>query len=267
MTAVRLHAVWVLYRRSIRELVSLGPQTLVAPLVVPVFVLLVYSALFSQVFERLGTHLPGTPGFDPTINYAQYVLAGPIVMSAMLGTASAGIGVAVERQLGFYDRMELSPLGPAQSQFGRRLADGTRIALFAVVLTLVAWGAGAHIAHWPLALAVTVPLAACLGMAWGGLAFALCLRSGSAEAAQAVTPLFLPALFLSTAFVPLPLIPHWLRPIVEYNPLSAVCDAIRHAAAGSLNGSAVLRSAVEIAVLAALTQTLIRRAERKVAAR
>ncbi|MUN40932.1 ABC transporter permease [Actinomadura litoris] len=264
MIAVRLRATWVLYRRSIRELVALGPQTLVAPLVVPAFVLVVYSVLFSEVFETLGTRIPGTPGFDGDVNYAQYVLAGPMVMSAMLGTASAGIGVAVERQLGFYDRMELSPLGPSQSQFGRRLGDGTRIALFVLILTFVAWGSGAHIANWPLALAVTIPLAAGLGMAYGGLAFALCLRSGSAEAAQAVTPLFLPFLLLSTAFVPLQLIPEWLRTTVEWNPLSAVCDAIRGAAAGHFEGSAVLRSAVEIAVLGTLTQILVIRAERKV---
>jgi ABC-2 type transport system permease protein len=187
-----------------------------------------------------------------------------MVMSALLGTASAGIGVAVERQLGFYDRMELSPLGPSISQIGRRLGDGTRIALFVVVLSCVGWAAGAEVTNWPLALGVTIPLATMLGMAYGGLAYSLCLRTGSAEAAQAVTPLFLPALFMSTAFVPLPLIPHWLRPVVEHNPLSAVCEAIRLAYAGQVGGAAILRSVVEIGILAAVTQTLILRAESRV---
>jgi ABC-2 type transport system permease protein len=48
-----LAAVWVLYRRTLQELIALGPQTLVAPLVVPSFVLLVYSDLFAEVFARL----------------------------------------------------------------------------------------------------------------------------------------------------------------------------------------------------------------------
>ena len=259
-----VEAVWVLYRRTLRELVALGPQTLVAPLVVPSFVLLVYSALFSEVFARLGIPLVDTPGFGPRPHYVQYVIAGPMVMSALLGTASAGIGVAVERQLGFYDRMELSPLGPSISQIGRRLGDGTRIALFIVVLTFVARAAGAEIASWPLALGITIPLAAALGMAYGGLAFSLCLRSGSAEAAQAVTPLFLPLLFMSSAFVPLPLIPAWLQPVVEYNPLSSVCAVIRLAYAGQVSGSAILRSIVGIGALAVFTQILIIRAERRV---
>jgi ABC-2 type transport system permease protein len=267
MMAPRLRAVWVLYRRSLRELVSLGPQTLVAPLVVPSFVLLVYSGLFSEVFTRLDFHITGVPGFGPRSHYVQYLIAAPIAMSALLATASAGIGVAVERQLGFYERMELSLLGPSMSQFGRRLADGTRIAIFVVVLSLVGLAAGAHVTNWPLALGVTIPLAATLGMAYGGLAFALCLRSGSAEAAQAVTPLFLPLLFMSTAFVPLRLMPHWLHPIVRYNPLSSVCDTIRLAYVGHVDGPTLLRSVAEVLVLAVLTQTLIVRAERRVRSR
>ncbi len=264
MTGPRLRAVWVMYRRTLRELITLGPQTLVAPLVVPCFVLLIYPGLFSEVFARLDFRILDTPGFGPEPHYVQYLIAAPMVMSALLGTASAGIGVAVERQLGFYDRMELSPLGPSMSQIGRRLGDGTRIALFIVVLTLVGWASGAKIASWPLALGVTIPLAMGLGMAYGGFAFSLCLRMGSAEAAQAVTPLFLPLLFTSTAFVPLPLVPSWLSPVVHFNPLSAVCDTIRFAYAGQVNGPALLRSIAEIAALAVVTQILIVRAERRV---
>jgi ABC-2 type transport system permease protein len=261
-----IRAMLVLYRRSLRELVALGPQTIVVPLVVPIFVLLAYSSIFSGVFARLHLHLAGSPGFDGRTDYLQYLLAAPMVMAALLATASAGIGVAVERQLGFYDRMLISPLGPTISQFGRRLGDGTRIGAFVTTLSLVAWAAGAHITDWPLGLSLTIPLAATLGMAYGGLAFALCLRTGSAEAAQAVTPLFFPLLFMSTAFVPLPLVPGWLRPIAAHNPLSAICDSIRLAYVGHFDGQAVLKSVIGIAVLALMTQTLIARAERWVRA-
>ena len=262
-----VHAIGVMYRRSLRELVSLGPQTMVVPLVVPCFILLMYPAISSDVFLRLHVEIEGFPGFGSRPSYIQYLIAAPIAMAALLATASAGIGVAVERQLGFYDRMQLAPLGPAMSQIARRLGDGTRIALFVVVLTLVGWVAGVRIANWPLALIVTVTLSASLGMAYGGLAFSFCLRSGSAEAAQAITPLFLPALFMSSAFVPLPLLPGWLRPIAEHNPLSAICDAIRLADAGQVSGSALLESGIYIAGLATISQLLIVRAERRVGRR
>jgi ABC-2 type transport system permease protein len=260
-------AIWVLYRRSLRELIALGPQTLVVPLIVPCFILLAYSGLASTVFVRLNLHVVGLPGFGPRPHYIQYLVAAPVAMAALLATASAGVGVAVERQLGFYERMQLSPFGPSISQIGRRLGDGTRIALFVTVLTVVGWVAGVRIADWPLALAVTIPLATTLGIAYGGLAFSICLRTGSAEAAQAITPLFLPALFMSTAFIPLPLIPGWLHIVAEYNPLSAVCDAIRLADVGMVKGSVLLKSVAGIGGLGVITQTLVLRAERRVGMR
>jgi ABC-2 type transport system permease protein len=267
MMTTTVRAIWVLYRRSLRELLALGPQTMVVPLVVPCFVLLAYPAVSAAVFHRIQVQVPGAPGFGAEPHYIQYVIAAPVAMAALLATASAGIGVAVERQLGFYDRMQLAPLGPSISQIARRLGDGTRIAVFVVLLTLVGRAAGADIPNWPLALAVTLVLSVTLGVAYGGFAFSLCLRSGSAEAAQAITPLFLPALFLSTAFVPLPLLPGWLRPIAEYNPLSAVCDAIRFADAGILSGPSLLKSAVGIGALGLITQVLVIRAEHRVAGR
>lgn len=260
-------AIWVLYRRTLHELIALGPQTLIVPLVVPCFVMLVYSGIFSTAFLRFHVQVPGLRQFGPHPHYIQYLIAAPVAMAALFATASAGIGVAVERQLGFYDRMQLSALGPSPSQLARRLGDGTRIALFATVLLVVGWLAGAEVADWPLALAVTVTLASSLGMAYGGFAFSVCLRTGSAEAAQAVTPLFLPVLFMSTAFVPLSLIPGWLHTVAEYNPLSAVCDAIRLAVAGQLSAGALLKSALGIGAIALVTQTLILRAERRVARR
>lgn len=268
MTAVRrLVATGTLYRRSLRELASLGPQTLVVPLVVPTFILVVYASLFSQVFVRLHVRLPGVPGFGSHPHYLQYVLAAPMVMAALLATASAGVGVAVERQLGFYDRMQLSPLGPSVSQVARRLADGTRIAAFVTILSVVAWLAGASIRDWPLGLAVTIPLTAALGVAYGGLTFSLCLRSGSAEAAQAVTPLFFPFLFMSTAFAPPPLVPGWIHTVAGANPLSAVCDTVRLAFLGHVDAGSLLRSVAGVAAIAVVTQLLIVRAERRVANR
>ncbi len=260
-----LRAVLVAYQRAIRELLSLGVQTMVVPLFVPLFILLGYSSIFADVFSQV--ELPDTPGFSGDDRYLQYVLAAPMVMAALLATASAGVGVAVERQLGFYDRMLLSPLGPSPSQYARRLADGTRIALFVSVLSVVAWLAGAHITDWVLGLGLTIPLTASLGMAYGGLTFSFCLRSGSAEAAQAITPMFFPLLFLSTAFVPLAVVPGWLHPIARWNPLSAICETIRFAFIGDLRVGALLHAVAGIALLAACTQTLVAGAERSVAAR
>jgi ABC-2 type transport system permease protein len=266
MTA-HLRAVWILYQRAIREFIALGPAVLIVPLTVPVFMLVVYPRVFSSVFDSLGGKVAGTPGVGVDFNYLAYIAPATMVMASLLASGSAAVGVAVERQVGYYDRMLLTPLGPGISQAGRRMADATRMALFIVVLSLLAQLNGAGFHNVLFGLAISVPLVAALGVAYGGLAYSLCLSSGSAEATQAITPLFFPILFMSTAFIPLALMPEWLQPIARNAPLSSVCDTVRLAFAGQFDLSTLSKGVAGIAVLALLSQWLIRRAQRKAARR
>jgi ABC-2 type transport system permease protein len=260
-------AVWVMYRRAIAEFVALGPSIIIVPLVVPLFMLVVYPRVFASVMEQLHVTLAGTPGFEVHTDYLQYVAPAAVVMAGLLASGTAGIGTAVERQLGFYDRMELSPFGPSVSEAGRRLADASRIALFVVVLSVVAWIDGDPITNWVLGLAVPILLVPGLSVAYGGIAFALCLRTGSAEGTQAVTPLFFPALFMSTAFLPRPLLPSWLQGIARYNPISGITDATRAAYVGRFDGNGVRIGLIGIACTGMLTQVLVTLARRRVSAR
>ncbi len=261
-----LRALWVMYRRSLREIVGLGVQTLVAPLFIPSFMMLVYANLYTEVFDRLGVDLFAA-GIEGADFYLQYMVAAPIVMSSFFATASAGVGIAVERQIGFYDRMAITPLGGRPDQWARRLADGTRILVFVTVLLLLAGLVGVEFRGvWQLVV-VVLPLCAALGVAYGGLAFSLCLRSGSAEAAQAVTPLFFPFLFLSSAFVPPALMPGWMSAVADVNPVSWICNAIRLAVLGRASLADCATAWAGVIGLAVLTQFLVERANARVALR
>lgn len=261
-----LRALSVMYRRSLSEIAGLGVQTMVAPLFIPAFMMLVYANLYTEIFDRLGVNLFATTGLDGPEGYLQYMVAAPIVMASFFATASAGVGIAVERQAGFFDRLAITPLGTRPDQFARRLADGTRIVVFVLALVALARVAGAEVSSLAQIALVVLPLCAALGMAYGGLAFSLCLRSGSAEAAQAVTPLFFPFLFLSSAFVPPPLMPDWMRTLSELNPVSWISDAIRLAFIGEAGVAEISLAWAGVLGLAAITQLLVERANRKVAA-
>jgi ABC-2 type transport system permease protein len=182
----------------------------------------------------------------------------------MLGSTTAGISTAVERQTGFYDRLRITPVGVGAAQVGRRAADGTRLAIFALVLSVAAWINGATVLNWPLGLLLAMGFAAWWGVAYGGLAFALCLRTGGAEAAQAITPLFFPLLFMSTAFVPHALLPGWLSAVATWNPMTYVCDVIRAGFSDQFVFSALWRACVGTAALTIVTSYMIRSARRAV---
>lgn len=239
-------------RRSLREFRRLILVVVAVPLIVPIFVLTVFSRVFEAVIQ--------IPAFEGGTSYAQYVVPAALLMSVML-SATAATSVAVERQSGFYDRMRISPRGVRSSNSARRLADGLKVGGFAFVLIVISWFNGAKIESWPLVLVLGVGLSVLWGIAYGGMAFAVSLRSGRPEAAEAVLPLFFPLLFMSSAFLPLPLLPSWMQTIARYNPLTYLSDTMRNAYMGQLDWAALGWSMVGIAVLGALTHVSVRAAE------
>jgi len=252
MTA--LTTVPAMYRRSLREVTRVLISTTFVPLLLPVFMLTIFARVFSAVVN--------VPGFAGSTAYAGYITPAVILMAVMLGSPTAGISTAVEIQTGFYDRMRMSPAGVGPSMLARRLADATRLAGFVLILLVAARIDGVSVRNWPLALLVSVTLGAWWGVAYGGVALSVCLKTGSAELAQALIPLFFPILFMSTAFMPLQLLPGWLQGIARYNPVSYLCDVIRGALSGHVPAGALWRALLGIVMVTAFTQFLVWRAGR-----
>jgi ABC-2 type transport system permease protein len=250
---VAARGIWTCYRRVLREFLRLPLSVFVIPLVLPIFVVTMVGRVYADVM-----HLGGV-GWYPT-----YLIPAAVLMAAMLGSGTAGVTTAIDRQTRFYDRLRISPLGARYADFGRRLADMTRLAAFAVVLLLVAALNGSQIESWPLAIVLSAGFAALWGFAYGGLSFAVCLRTGSAEISQALIPLFFPVLFASNAVMPTDLLPDWLAGIAAYNPLTYIAEAIRAGVDGRADGSAIAIGLAGTAALAAVTQSLIWNARRHV---
>jgi ABC-2 type transport system permease protein len=246
----------IMYRRAIRETRRIILVVIAIPLIVPIFMLLVFSQVFAPIIQ--------VAGFTEADSYVQYIAPGTILMAVML-SATGAVHVAVERQGGFYDRMRISPLGPHASNLARRAADATKLVLFALVLVVVSWLAGAQVHSWPLVLLLGTLLPALWGFAYGGIVFAVCLRTGKPELAEALLPAFFPLLFMSSAFVPRNLLPDWMQTFATVNPLTYVCDAIRGAYLGHVEARTLAVALLTTVALGVVTQLLTMRAERRVA--
>jgi ABC-2 type transport system permease protein len=243
-----------MYRRAIREALSVAATTIMVPLVLPVFMLTIFGRVFSSAAELTG--------FPHGVGYATYIAPAAVIVGIMLGSATAGISTAMELQTGFFDRMRLAPLGTGMSMAGRRMADGTRLAFFAIFLTFASWVDGVPIENWPLAMGVAVALGASWGVVYGGLALAASLKTANAETVQAMVPLFFPVLLMSTSLVPMQLLPHWLQTIARYNPVSYICDSMRSATAGHFAAASTWKALFGIAVAGIIVQALIQLASR-----
>jgi ABC-2 type transport system permease protein len=244
-----------MYTRAVREAWRVKVATIVIPLVLPLFVLTIFAQIFSS--------LTSLSAFGDTETYVTYIAPAAILMGAMLGSSTAGISTAMELQTGFLSRIQTSSVSLGENLAVRRLADATRLGTFGIVLTVAAWMCGADVENWPLSLVVAIVFAAVWGVAYGGLTLSVCLRTANIETAQALVPLFFPVLFMSTALVPMDLLPGWLQSIAEYNPVSYICESMRAAQAGELDSDALASAFLGIGGVAIGTQSLVWLAERK----
>jgi len=108
----------------------------------------------------------------------------------------------------------------------------------------------------PMAVAAVLVIACAWAMSWIFAFFGVIARIASSVQGISLLILF-PLTFLSTAFVPVNTMPHWLQWFVHINPLSHLVSAVRELAdsgtIGSNLGISLIGAAVVVLVFAPLT--------------
>lgn len=251
--ATDLRVVRALGMRSIRQTFR-RPQ-LIAPIIVfPTLLLAIQTGGAGSA-----VHLPG---FPPVQSFLQFMLAGAMMQSLMLAGNSGGIAMAVDIEMGFTDRLFAAPISRFTIVLGR-LAGTAALGLFSA-LWFLAIGLifGAKIDSGVPGALIAIALVTVSALAVGGIAAAIALRTGTASVVQALFPIVLVVLFLSTAFFPKGLMIEPAKTIAAYNPLSLVVDGIRNPMIAGISGSDLLGAVLAVAGIAALGLALSARALR-----
>lgn len=161
-------------------------------------------------------------------SYQEYIMAG---IAAQVGLASIGptaIGVAMDLRGGLIDRFRSLPISRTTVLVGHTLSD-----LLVAVIALGVVSAAGYVVGWrahngvlPALGAFGLLLVFTYAMLWVGVLLGLLVRN--LEAIQSVGALVLVSFtFLSTAFLSVRVMPGWVRPVAEWNPLSSVANACR----------------------------------------
>ncbi|NUR92354.1 MAG: ABC transporter permease [Nonomuraea sp.] len=182
---------------------------------------IIMAVLFGYVFGSAIT-LPG--GGD----YRAYLMPG-IFMQVMAMTATAAAtAVGEDMERGIIDRFRAQPIARGAVLIGRAVAD-----LSMHLLSLASMVAAALVVGWrangtPGQTAAAFGLLALFGFAmiWLGTYIGLFVRSGSQADAATFGWLF-PMTFLANTFVPTEGLPAWLKPVADWNPMSATVAAAR----------------------------------------
>jgi len=129
---------------------------------------------------------------------------------------------------GYFDKLRTTPASPWAVIFARMGTDMLRVILQGLAVLGLAVALGAPLATGAAGAVVMVVLAALFSACTVGLfVSALALKTKSDQATQSFFPVLFLALFLTSAYMPISLLPETLRTIATYNPLEFLVRVMR----------------------------------------
>ena len=182
---------------------------------------IMFVLLFAFVF---GGAIP-LPGGG---SYTEYLMPGIFAQTIVFAAATTAIGMADDMNKGIIDRFRSLPMARSAVLTGRTLSDVIYNGGILIVLMLsglaVGWRVNTGIGEFLVGVGLLLLFA--FAMSWIGVWLGLSVPTVEVAQQVAFTVLF-PLTFLSNVFVPTQTLPDWLRPVAEWNPVSAITAATR----------------------------------------
>jgi ABC-2 type transport system permease protein len=185
---------------------------------------MIWLLLFGSLFQRA----PEMPGFPAGTDYITFMTAGVIVMTVLGNGMAGGIPLLFDRENGFLEKIMASPANRGAILLGRvfyilTLTLAQTLLVLGVAMLL---GVRIHGGVPGVAMILFIALLFTVGLTIVSLTLAFSLREhGSFFAILGV--LTLPLFFLSSALIPLNLVPAWMRVLANVNPMTHAIDASR----------------------------------------
>lgn len=257
---------WTLYIRQLKKL-SRQPTVIVFALVQPI----IWLGLFGQMFSRVAD-FPSVSQQIGQVSYFQFFIPTVMLQSVLFGAGQSGVGIISDISSGYLDKLLTTPVNRAAILLGRLLGDLTRMMIQVAIVILVGWSLGrfqnpsvafANGIGGILGAMIVVLL---LGTMLIGFNIYVGLLTKNTETTFMIGNFtVIPLLFVSSAMLPLTLLPTWMQTVAKLNPVTYAIDAVRALlnGSGALNGrstgEALLLALVYLTVLCVVTGTLATR--------
>lgn len=193
--------------------------------------LIVVGALTGAMFLLIFRYVFGGAIGTGSVSYADFLIPA---LAATSGLFSGGaVGVATDIESGLNDRLKSLPIPRSSVLLGRSLADTGLILWAAFVSVLIGFATGYRF-HGSLGDAVlAVGLVALFAFVCTWPMIFIGLAAGNSQAAQGMSFMTFPFIFVSSTYVPVESMPGWLQPVAREQPVTAMVGAIRSLSVGS----------------------------------
>ena len=188
----------------------------------------VYLFVQPVIFVLLFRYVFGGAINTGHISYANYLMPGIIVMTAIFGSLTTGLGLTEDMAAGVVDRFRSLPIARSAVLIGRTAADlATNFVTLLVMLAIgLAVGFRPTQPFYDVVLAFALVLAFAYVFSWISAFVGISVRNP--ETAQSVGFIWVfPLVFASSAFVPTSHMPAAVHAFADVNPVTLVVDAAR----------------------------------------
>lgn len=237
-----LRATFLLGLREVRTAWR-TPAYLIPNMIIPLFFYFVMVGSLQEFATEFGIS-----------NWKAFQLPVGIVFAVQGG--SAGLNMVADIESGYFDKLLLTPANRLSILIGAMGADLVRIMFQAALVLVVAIATGLDFATgFPGAIALIL-ISSVFGLTYSAIGFAVALKTGNSQATQSMWALFMPLMFLTTAFAPLEALSGWLKVAATVNPMTYLLAGMRALSAEGWDMSDIGLALAAVGALGAATVPL-----------
>ncbi len=223
--------VWINLKRWLIK-TTRNPFVVVSSLVQPIVFLVLFTEVFGQV---TGGALAEALGAD--ISYITYLVPAIIIQSALVAAAGSGIGLVDDMESGMFEKVLVSPISRGAMFLGKALSEVVRIVVQTVIILALGYGllwldtggeVGTYIETGVLGALGIVAIAVVFAVWFTAFSNIVALVTQDQESTIIGANLLqFPLLFVSSAFLPVEILPGWVQAVATVNPITYGVDAAR----------------------------------------
>lgn len=213
--ASRIRQIATLVRRNLTH-IKRQPEMLTDVTIQPVMFVLLFAYVFGGSIQ-----IPG-------VDYKPWLLPGIMAQTIAFSSFIVAIGLNTDIGKGMVDRLRSLPIQRSSILISRSISalihSSIGVAVMSVTGLFIGWRIHEGIAKGLLGYALLLLFG--FAMIWLGILVGSAMRSVEAVNGLMFSTIF-PITFLSNAFARTDVMPSWLRTIAEWNPISALTQALR----------------------------------------
>lgn len=205
--------------RTLRKYMR-SPQLLVTTIVGGAMFMILFRFIFGGSI-RFGS-----------VPYVDFLIPGMVMTSVLITGTGNAVGVAEDRDQGFSDRLRSLPAPRIALLAGRALGDTGVVAWATAVTAAIGFAVGFRLHGTATQAFLAFGLCLLCGFAFLWIFICIGLVSRNAQAAQGLSMLAYPVIFVSSAYVRVNTLPSWMQPVAQHQPVTVMCNAVRSLALG-----------------------------------